>query len=194
MTNLLSEQRLCKDPTIELPFIKGLSPHTCNEIHPCMMTTFKIFYRLKFRFRKKLIFSLKNGSSWQMKISFKYFFVFFVCDEIFKCLTQPLPVLHPTQDEKKLQNRGGSFIQNSLHKRKMVADKSKICLQIFYQALKACGAFGRYTLLGGEFYRTFFLQKYSLTYRIGGGSSAKIFLWASKKRRIFKISLHLFEA
>ena len=34
-----------------------------------------------------------------MKLSFKYFFLFIIFDEIFNLLNPPPPVLHPTQDD-----------------------------------------------------------------------------------------------
>ena len=67
-----------------------------------------------------------------------------------------------------------------MHKKKMAADKSKICLQIFYEALKARGR------LEGIHYWGRFLQDIILAKIffdvLKRESSAKILFWASNKR------------
>ena len=71
---------------------------------------------------------------------------------------------------------------------------AKICLQIFYEALKGSGG-----LEGTHYWGEILTEYYSFknilwrTYRIWG-SSAKILFWASKKGREFQNSLRFFES
>ena len=86
----------------------------------------------------------------------------------------------PPQTRKKIKTEEGvSYRISSFHKKRMSADKTKIWLQIFYEALKASCVWKVY-ITGRRFLHNIILAKRR------GGSSAKILFSPSKKMRQFQ--------
>ena len=141
----LFEKGLCKDPTLGFPFIKGLSP--MNE----MKSILQYDYFLKF---------LQVKTSLLEKVFYKYSTNFHTYQMSVTCTSSPPP---PARKSCKT-DKGVSYRIHSMHKKKMAADKSKIYLQIFYEALKGSGRLEGTNYWGGDSYRILFFLKYFLTY------------------------------
>ena len=88
----------------------------------------------------------------------------------------------PPQTRKKIKTEEGvSYRISSFHKKRMSADKTKIWLQIFYEALKASCVW-KVSITGRRFLHNIILAKRR------GGSSAKILFSLQKKCGNFKIT------